>query len=83
MNVKEAAKHAGVSPALVYLWCAERRLPHMRLGARGRRGKIQIRQTDLDAFLETCKVTEPPADGEEAVPEPAASGPKLKGVDLW
>ena len=65
MTVREAAKRAGVSPALIYQWCQEHRLPHYRLGGRGRRGKITIEPADLDAFLQTCKVTpgdRPPAE---------------------
>jgi excisionase family DNA binding protein len=56
LSVKQAAQRAGVSPALLYRWCEERRLPHYRLGGQGRRGRIQIEEADLDAFLESCKV---------------------------
>ena len=59
LTVKEAAERAGVSPALIYQWCDERRLVHYRLGGRGRRGKILIGQDELDAFLDSCRVTEP------------------------
>jgi excisionase family DNA binding protein len=58
LSVKAAADRAGVSPALIYLWCEERRLIHYRLGGNGRRGKIAIRPDDLDAFMESCKVTQ-------------------------
>ena len=57
LTVKQAAERAGVSPALIYQWCDERRLVHYRFGGSGRRGKIAIRPADLDAFLESCKVT--------------------------
>jgi hypothetical protein len=59
LNVKAAAKWAGVSPGLIYLWCAERRLPHVRCGGKGRRGRILIEESDLAAFLDSCKVTLP------------------------
>jgi hypothetical protein len=49
---------------LVYRWCAERRLPHYRLGTRGRRGRILIDPDDLDAFLKTLKVV-PAAPGDD------------------
>jgi excisionase family DNA binding protein len=86
MNVKEAAKQAGVSPAMVYQWCAERRLPHLRLGGRGRRGKISIAPEDLAAFLRTCRVDNEDAEAlvepsePETVPAPKRNGP---GIDLW
>lgn len=57
LTVKQAAVRAGVSSALVYAWCEERRLAHYRCGGQGRRGKILIDPADLDAFMESCKVT--------------------------
>jgi excisionase family DNA binding protein len=63
LTVKQAATSKGLSPQLIYLWCEERRLPHYRLGGRGRRGRILIDPADLDAFLATLKVTPcPPGD---------------------
>lgn len=56
MNAQQAAEHAGVSVSLVYQWCAERRLPHFRLGRSGRRGKLLIEQSDLDLFLDSLRV---------------------------
>lgn len=56
LTVRQAAEHAGTSPSLVYLWCAERRLPHLRTGRAGRRGKILIDQEDLDTFLDSLRV---------------------------
>jgi excisionase family DNA binding protein len=56
----QAAGRAGISLALVYQLCEERRLPHYRVGGQGRRGKILIDPVDLDAFLSSCKVTESP-----------------------
>jgi excisionase family DNA binding protein len=56
LAVKEAAKAAGVSQALIYEWCHERRLKHYRFGTKGRRGKILIEESDLAAFLESCTV---------------------------
>jgi excisionase family DNA binding protein len=58
-----AAARAGVSPQLIYQWCRERRLTHYRLGTQGRRGRILIEDADLDALLQTLKVTsQPPGD---------------------
>jgi excisionase family DNA binding protein len=58
LTVKEAAERAGVSESLVYTWCRTRLLAHYRFGCNGR-GKIMIEASDLDAFLEGCRV-----DGE-------------------
>jgi len=66
ISVKEAAALKGLSTQLIYLWGAERRLPHFRLGGRGRRGRILIDLADLDAFMTTLKVaSHPPGDDGE------------------
>lgn len=65
LTVKQASKKIGISTALIYQWCDERRLVHFRVGGEGRRGRILIDERDLDAFLETCKVTQPPLDEDE------------------
>ncbi len=72
LTVKAAATKAGVSAGLVYQWCAERRLPHLRMGKRGRRGRILIEESDLAAFMESCRVA-----AEEPVKPPA---PKVAGA---
>jgi excisionase family DNA binding protein len=56
MDVKEAAKRAEVSVSLMYALVEEGRVPHRRIGRRGRRGKIVITEADLAAFLESAKV---------------------------
>lgn len=56
LSVKEAGAFAGVSPALVYQWCQEQRLPHYRFGTEGRRGKILIDPSDLEEFMRQCRV---------------------------
>jgi excisionase family DNA binding protein len=68
LTVKQAAKQAGISPGLVYLWCAERRLPHVRAGGRGRRGRILIEDTDLTSFLDSCRIA---AEDGPPVKQPA------------
>jgi hypothetical protein len=51
-------------------------LPHYRLGASGRRGKISIREADLDAFLESMR------QGRRArTPSPAPYTPKHFTLD--
>jgi len=74
LTVKQAAVRSGLSPSLVYALCAERRLPHLRLGKRGRRGRVLIEESDLAAFMESCRVG---ADDAPAVKPPA---PKLAGA---
>jgi excisionase family DNA binding protein len=61
----EAADRLGVSLSLIYQLCAERRLPHYRIGGDRRRGKIVIDEKDLDAFLAGCRVH---GDGPPGVP---------------
>jgi excisionase family DNA binding protein len=54
LTVREVADRLRVSPATVYHLCARRRLPHVRVGARG--GAIRVREQDLHAFLDSCQV---------------------------
>jgi excisionase family DNA binding protein len=82
LTVKQAASHAGVSRSMIYQWVEERRLPHTRLGGKGRRGKIFVEQADLDAFLAGCRVeaAEPQRPGKaEGPPAPPL---RLKHLDL-
>lgn len=60
ITVREAAARARVSRSLVYAWCEERRLPHVRVGARGKRGRILIRPEDLEALLTEFRVDRHP-----------------------
>ena len=57
LTPQQAARKATVSLSLVYHWCDSRMLPHMRLGGKGRRGKILIAEEDFDGFLASFKVT--------------------------
>ena len=52
MDVKEAAKRLECSPSLVYALVDEGRLRCVRLGRRGRRGKIVILDEHLQTFLD-------------------------------
>jgi excisionase family DNA binding protein len=56
MTVKEAAKRLEISASLCYELIAEGRLPCRRIGRRGRRGKIIIRDEDIETFLKSVKV---------------------------
>lgn len=55
-TVKQLAALAGVSASLIYGWCETGQLPHVRLGAAGRRGKIMIAEADWVAFLAARRV---------------------------
>jgi len=70
LSVTEAAERIGVSESLVYQWVEERRIPHYRLGGKGKRGKVMIAEADLSAFLASCR--------QEAKPEI----PPLKHIHL-
>ena len=72
LTVKGAAEKTGVSPAMIYGWCASGRLVHLRLGGKNRRGSIRIAEDDLDAFLASCK------QGERKEPPPVQKQPPLK-----
>jgi excisionase family DNA binding protein len=56
LTVAEAAEVAGVSPSMVYGWCAEQLLPHFRFGTKGRRGKILISPAEFNQFMQSCRV---------------------------
>lgn len=56
LTIKEAAQRVGVSPSLVYEWCREQLLAHYRFGGKGRRGRILIAPSDLEAFMRQCRV---------------------------
>lgn len=56
MSVKEFAKRAEISLSLAYAMIQEGRISCRRIGRKGRRGKIVVREDDLAAFLEMVKV---------------------------
>ena len=72
LSVKQAAERVGVSESMIYQWCHERRLAHLRLGTGGRRGKILIEEADLDAFVNAQRVEA----GE------ASTAPALKHIKI-
>jgi excisionase family DNA binding protein len=75
LTVRQAAERAGVCPAIVYGWVADGELPHFRLGAKGRRGKIAIAEADLGAFLQARKRS---GRREAAPPAPRPGPVRLK-----
>ncbi len=60
LTPKQAAERIGVSVSLVYQWCKDGLLEHLRLGGKGKRGKVLIEPASLDRFLESCKQTPKP-----------------------
>lgn len=80
LTVKQAAERATVCESIVRQWVASGQLPHFRLGAKGKRGKIAIAVEDLDALVDSFKVgkREP-----EPVKSPARNlTPKLRHLRL-
>ena len=58
MTVKQFADKAEISLSLAYLLIAEGRVPHRRIGQRGRRGAIRITEEDFQTFIESTKTQE-------------------------
>jgi excisionase family DNA binding protein len=77
LTTKQAAQRAGVSVSMVYQWCNERLLVHYRCGAKGRRGKILVEESDLEALLARCKV-----NASELPSPPPVSQPERKQTPL-
>jgi excisionase family DNA binding protein len=80
LTVAEAAVHARVSEAMIRQWVAEGTLPHYRLGAKGKRGKIMIEESDLDGVLASFKVG-PKEQGAARKPAPTPK-PVLRHIRL-
>lgn len=78
LSVKQAAAYACVSETVVRGWLKDG-LTHLRLGARGKRGKIAIQREDLDTWLAGFRVTNRPAPSE---PAPARRLPAFKHLRL-
>lgn len=55
MNVREAAEKLEISRSLLYRLIEEGRIKCVRIGQRGRRGKIVIREPDIEVFLKECR----------------------------
>jgi Helix-turn-helix domain len=56
LSPKKLAEQFGLSVTLVYTLCQSGALPHVRIGAPGRRGKILISMADWTAFLAARRV---------------------------
>lgn len=56
MTIKEFAERAEISKSLAYRLIEEGRVPHRRIGQKGRRGKIIVLDEDYRKFMESVKV---------------------------
>ena len=54
LTVRGSAARFGCSEALMYLLCAERRLPHVRLGIG--RGTIRIAEGDVNECVKNSRI---------------------------
>lgn len=59
LTPKQVAEKIGVSVSLVYQWCKDGLLEHLRLGAKGKRGKVLIEPNAVEKFLQSCKQRPP------------------------
>ena len=67
---------------MIYQWTTvEKRLPHFRLGGRGKRGAIRIDLADLDAFILAQKVEGPPAASASAPVSSGSTGAPFSVLD--
>lgn len=78
LTTKQAAHRAGVSVSMIYQWCNERLLVHYRCGAKGRRGKILVEDSDLDALLAKFRVAADELPSPPPVSQPARKKTPLK-----
>ena len=78
LSVKEVAGRTGVSEAIVRGWIRDGLLPHYRLGAKGRRGKIAVAAEDLDSLLVSFRVaaSSPHEAASKPVTKPLPTSPK-------
>jgi excisionase family DNA binding protein len=66
LTISEAAPLSRLSESSLYDACDRRIIPHYRVSGSGRRGKILIKRSDLDYFMESCRVeAEGGGDGVE------------------
>jgi excisionase family DNA binding protein len=68
LGTKEAARRLGVTPRTLYRFIDEGGLPAYRLGR-----VIRLKQGDVDAFIETCRIA--PGTLEHLYPESTSAAP--------
>jgi len=57
VNAEGGCRTGTGEPRADLAWCDERRLAHIRSGARGRRSRILIAEEDLEDLLKSLRVT--------------------------
>jgi excisionase family DNA binding protein len=83
LSVTEAAEYLGTCPSVVYGLVNQKAIPHYRIGLPGRRGKIVLLKSDLDAHLARCRVEgEEPKMPRRATPPRHPVPVKLRHIDL-
>ncbi len=55
-SIKDAATVIGVPPSTLRTWVLEGRLPRIKVPTPGGRGRVLLRESDLAAFLDECRV---------------------------
>lgn len=73
-SVREAAKKLGISRSKLYELVERREVSYFRVG-----GKILFEESDLRAFLDTCRVA---AEPKQAAQTPAARQKTLRRLTL-
>lgn len=79
LTVRQASNKTGISLSLLYTLCSEGRLPHYRIGAGGRRGKVMIDEEDLHVFLTICRVMAIPVQPSSHAVPPRPKKPSQDG----
>ena len=73
LTVKQAATRLGISASKLYQLVSERAVAHYKVG-----GKLLFGESDLDAYLESCRVGVAP----KRTAAPTRGLPKLKHLKL-
>src|SRR5262245_45675544 len=60
LTVKQTAVYLNVSASIVYQLCITGKISHYRFGEG--RGAIRVKRTDLEKFIEQCKVDKQPEE---------------------
>lgn len=72
LTVQQAADLVPTSPSMVYQWVKERRFAVLRVGGRGRRGRILIDADVFERFLKTLTVE--PSEASAPASSPSQAG---------
>lgn len=56
LSVKQASEQSGLPQQAIYILCNEKRLAHLRVGAKGKRGRVFIKPEDLEEAVKRLRV---------------------------